>query len=395
MSVRCRSFDIFCIFAKKTYQKYILLRMKETIYVFFRRALLLVAGIFFANNFYAQTQIETFVPGSTLEGVSYFLPRTALRVVVTAEKEVLTPGKFYMYAFKFLRLQDVPTQQTVTWRLKDIKIHPYGVPDKSKAYSLKLKKQTSAPLVSLTPDGLLLGINTQVDTESMPALPKEKPAWISVTEEELSGCMTRDMIQAGSVAKTADLMAREIYTIRESRDLLLRGEADNTPKDGQQLKLMLDGLERQQQILSSAFTGTTEVKEVVFAFDIIPAEETDKLLLCRFSKRLGLVDYDDMAGAPVYISIKAAETLPAVVFDEKTAAKRGKMQKGVYYNLPVRTNLKIFDAEKTYVKMETPMAQFGRVELLSNELFDKMATTRVSFFQTTGGIREIENDASK
>lgn len=50
---------------------------------------------------------------------------------------------------------------------------------------------------------------------------------------------------SNSSAKMAELVAKEIYSIRESRNALLRGEADNMPKDGAQLKLMLDNLNQQ------------------------------------------------------------------------------------------------------------------------------------------------------
>ena len=43
---------------------------------------------------------------------------------------------------------------------------------------------------------------------------------------------------ASSTAKMAELVAKEIYNIRESKNALLRGQADNTPSDGAQLKIM-------------------------------------------------------------------------------------------------------------------------------------------------------------
>ena len=46
-------------------------------------------------NLSAQTEVEPFVPGSTLEGVCYYLPRTAFRVTVIAEKTTTRPGDFY------------------------------------------------------------------------------------------------------------------------------------------------------------------------------------------------------------------------------------------------------------------------------------------------------------
>lgn len=344
----------------------------------------------------AQTQTERFVPGATLEGVSYFLPRTALRMIVTAEKSVTVPGDANAYAYKYMRLQDVPTHATTTWRVKDVQLIPYGIPDRNKAYSIKLKGRTVAPLVSLSTDGLLLGINTKdVQETTLPPVPQPRVIEKAVGKAEVNKYLNREMLQAGSTAKMAELVAREIYDIRESRDALLRGEADNTPKDGQQLKIMLDGLDRQQRVLNSLFEGTTEVTEVTYALDIVPAEETDKLLLFRFSKWAGLVDGDDMSGTPFYISIRNNGELPDPVVDPVMDAKKAKLQKAVFYNVPARTMVKVYDAETVYIEKEVSIAQFGYEEILSSMLLDKMPETRVSFFQSTGGIKEINAELEK
>ena len=50
----------------------------------------------------AQTEVSPYVPGATVEGVTYYLPRTALRLVVVAEKQVYTPGEFSKYADRYL-----------------------------------------------------------------------------------------------------------------------------------------------------------------------------------------------------------------------------------------------------------------------------------------------------
>ena len=57
--------------------------------------------------------------------------------------------------------------------------------------------------------------------------------------------LTEEILMASSTAKMAELVAKEIYNIRESKNALVRGQADNMPKDGAQLKLMLDNLEEQ------------------------------------------------------------------------------------------------------------------------------------------------------
>ena len=351
-----------------------------------KRKLFLAAMLCASLTMRAQTVVEPFVPGSTLEGVSYFLPQTAFRIIVIAEKTVTKPGDFNRYAERYLRLKNVPQTESVQWKIRSITLEPYGIPDKTKAYSIKIKSKTVAPLVGLSRDGLLLSINTDAEEETLPALPESEAA---PKPENPRNYMTQEILAAGSTAKMAELCAQEIYDIRESRNALIRGEADNTPKDGVQLKLMLDQLDKQAAVLESLFRGTQQTGTEVFTLTYVPTKETEREILFRFSSRLGLVDTDDLAGEPVYVSVKRMESLPETVPNEQTAKKKEKMEKGVYYNVPARMKLTIADLQKKYVETEMPMGQFGTVEILSNTLFDKKTTTRVTFFQSTGGAKDI------
>lgn len=334
----------------------------------------------------AQTDVTKFVPGSTLEGVSYFLPKTAFRVTIITEKKVTKPGDFHKYASRYLRLSNVPTEEKVEWSIKSIKLEPFGVPDKNKAYSIKVKSKTVAPLVSLSSDGILLSINTEATEEVLPELPEAVPA---AKLENPRSYMTKEMLTAGSTAKMAELCAEEIYDLRDSRNSLIKGEADNTPKDGTQLQLMLNQLDKQTATLESLFKGTQQTSTEVTSFNFLPNQETDKEILFRFSQKLGIVDDDDMAGAPVYVSVRCTEQLPQTEENEEIAKKKAKMEKGVYYNIPVRAKVTIFNNQQEFCSTDFPMGQFGAVEILSNLLFDKQATTKVTFFQATGGTKEI------
>lgn len=334
----------------------------------------------------AQTEVETFVPGSTLEGISYFLPRTALRLVVEAEKTVVRPGDLHKYAFKYLRLNDVPTEETTVWRIKSVSVQPYGVPDSKKAYSIKVKSKTIAPLVSLTRDGILLAINQEAQESVLPTIPNGVAAQALPNPRDF---MNQEMLTATSTAKLAELCAQEIYDIRESRNALTRGEADNMPKDGQQLQLMLAQLDAQSTALEQLFKGTVQTSTHFFSMAFVPTEEKQQLVF-RFSQLLGVVDKDDLSGAPVYMSISPIAQLPKAVQDEAAAKKKEKMEKGVYYNVPVREAVKVFDARQTYCEMECAMGQFGTTEILSDALFNKNVSTRVSFWQENGGVMKLE-----
>lgn len=334
----------------------------------------------------AQTEVSNFVPGSTLEGVNYYMPRTAFRIVVEAEKTITTPGELCDYAFKYLRMKDVPTEASTEWRLLKVTMEPYGIPDKTKAYNIKLRSKTLAPLVGLSRDGILLSINSEASESTLPTLPEGKTAPALQNPKKF---MNQEMLAANSTAKLAELCAQEIYDIRDSHNALIRGEADNTPKDGAQLKLMLDQLTLQAETLEQLFKGTTQTSTHIFSLDIDPQTEGEEVLF-RFSKFLGMVDADDLAGRPIYLSIKNMNSTPAPVSDPATAKKKEKMEKGIYYNVPARMGVSIYDEKQTLCEGEYPMGQFGTVELLSDALFNKGVTTKVSFYQNTGAIKKIE-----
>ncbi len=337
----------------------------------------------------AQTSVAEYRPGLTEDGITYFLPSTRLHITVTAERTSYTPGEYHRYAERYLRLKDVISEQYDEWKLTSISIEPYGRADKSKAYTVKLSPKTAAPLVGLTSDGRLLSINAEAEEEEElggPSVTKHPTQQLNPEDYK-----TREILSAGSTAKMAELTASEIYDIRENRSLLTKGQADFMPKDGAQLKLMLSNLDTQEEALLQLFRGTSSKETHVFTLDYLPARDVEKEVLFRFSKHLGMVDADDLAGSPVYISVKDQHTLPAEapVEDKKKAKKEIE---DVRFIVPSNVAVSIFDARTRLANGVFPMAQFGRVEHLGGDLFNKKFTTRILFSPETGGIVKIEGE---
>ena len=338
----------------------------------------------------AQTEVTTYQPGITEDGITYFLPSTQIRVVVTATKTHFEPGEFCSYAERFLRLKNVTQTAYDQWHIESIKLYAFGTANKSQAYSIKMKQKTSAPLVSLSPDGRLLAINDKV------TLTDDKLPTSSVTREESNkqnaeNFKTEEILSAGSTEKMAELTANEIYDIRENRGLLTKGQADFMPKDGEQLKLMLANLDTQEDGLLQLFRGTSSKETHVLTFDITPTKDVEKQVLFNFSKYLGIVDNDDPAGTPVYFSVKDLKTLPAVSVNPNAKAK--KENEDLRYIVPSRAEIKVFNDSQEFISQSFPMAQFGRVEHLGGELFNKKNTTSVQLDPTTGGIYKIKAES--
>lgn len=347
------------------------------------KILALACTFSFSLSSAAQTEVRNYQPGITEEGVTYFLPHTRLLISVTARKTTLIPGEYAAYAQKYLRLKNVPRENTDQWELIEVSIRPYGVADRSKAYTIKLNPKSAAPLVSLTQDGRLLSINTQATTETPLPQPKVKKDENTYALNP-NDFKTEEILAAGSTMKMAELAANEIYDIRENRSLLAKGQADFMPKDGTQLKMMMEQLDKQEAGLLMLFEGTKSSETQTFTFSYDPNTETSADVLFRFSKYFGPVSPNDLSGDPIYIKIKNVTTSQTA-----TETKKKKEEKDIRYIVPGKADVQIFDNQKQYASMSVSLAQFGRIEHLGGDLFNKRFTTQVQLYPETGGIKKI------
>ena len=110
-------------------------------------------------------------------------------------------------------------------------------------------------------------------------------------------------------------------------------------------------------------------------------------MLFRFSHKLGVVANNDLSGVPIYITLTDLATVPMP--DEK-AKKDKKKPEGIVYNVPGQAQVTVFDSQKKFFEGKLPVTQFGNQETLAGNLFDKKATTQVTFDPSTGGLIKIE-----
>ena len=336
----------------------------------------------------AQTAISAYQPGVTSEGIVYFLPKTAIQITIQVEKTTYTPGDFCKYAERYLRISDVAQEPSVGYRIAAIRQKAFAVADTTKRYAVKFDTRTSASNVRLSDDGILLGINTEV--RNLPAVGYSQTSHQSLPTSKTSPrqYMSEEILAAGSTAKMAELTAQEIYDIRESQNMLTRGQADYMPKDGEQLRLMLEELKIRDNALTSLFTGITICDTTEYTLTIVPDKDTIREVLFRFSKRLGIVDKDDLAGVPYYIYIENLKTVPPP--DTTNPKKKAKQESGIYVNIPGKMRSTISDANQSLVTNDFLAGQFGNVELLSGALFNKKYTTHLRLHPLSGAVEKLE-----
>ena len=350
-----------------------------------KRIIQLAGLLLLTTGTYAQTEVTAGVMRGKDYGVTYLLPKTELQLTIVATKHTYTPGEFCKYAEQFLKLTGISPLSREYWTLDKIQTSTIGVPDKDKVYFVKLKDKTVAPLMELTEDGIVRSINMPYSGKKEK---KQASAPLNAASETLDPrtFLTQEILMASSSAKMAELVAQEIYNIRESKNALLRGEADNMPKDGEQLKLMLDNLNRQEKAMTEMFTGKTVEQSQTFTVRITP-KEMQNAGISRFSTRLGVVDSNNLAGEPIYISITDLKTINIPPVDEKDQKKKIE---GVAYNAPGKAKIEIKYKHQKLFEDELPVSQFGTTEYLAPVLFNKNSVTQVLFDTTTGGLLKVD-----
>ena len=321
-----------------------------------------------------------------IEGTSYYLPKTAMKFTLTVEKTQYEPGQFAGYAQRYMKQDDVQLEASTTYRIVDTRMHNIAMPDTAKHFTLSLDKRYTISTVERTDNGQLLAINAEPKrvTEPAPFVPARKPRALNPRD-----FMNEDMLTAGSTAKMAQLIAQEIYDIRDSRNQLQRGQAEFMPADGQQLRIMMDGLNTQERALRQVFEGTTvkDTTEVTLVF--VPSENVDRQLFFRFSRHFGLVDNDDLSGVPYYITVYT----DAKATDDGEAQKKEKKDKddiGLVVNTPQKVRATLYCENKVVDSYEFNAGQFGGTESLSGALFGKKLTTQIVLNPITGGIETIK-----
>lgn len=348
----------------------------------------LTATLISAASLQAQEVQQVTIGENLTYGITYSLPTTAIIISVESTCAKTEAGPFAAYAEKFLGVRDAVQTDQSLWEIQNITMQSVAMADSARTYHIEFPEKGLLPTFYLTNDRCLCSINRE--PQELAALPEEKV--IDLTGKapyKASDVLTGEILKAGSKLKQAELVAQEIFSIRESRSLLIKGEADNMPGDGASLQLMLDNLSAQEEALMTLFVGTTTKTQQTRNYTYIPKEETTRDLAFRFSKHLGYVDIDDYAGEPYYVSIQMTEDNREQIIPGAKTKKRS--ENGIAFCIPGKAHISLLDTKKTLTEGDIYLSQFGRVEQLPQGQFtDKKRPCSAAFTPATGAIKIFE-----
>lgn len=338
----------------------------------------------FAN---AQTTQRLSASKANDYGLIYTLPRTVLDITIEAEHTEQQPGEFFNYARLKLGRNDAITSPSLSVAIKSITITPRGIGNPDNKWLVQFKPGAT-PFIILDENNCPVAVNTERFTPTpTPELPVPvKAAPTPLETPAAAQAVTQEMTLSSSLSKRADLAAQRIFELRENRSDLISGQADNTPPDGKSLQLALDNLSAQEEALTAMFVGTekrfTTVSTVTFEPD---SESISNEIFVRLSPIDGVVDANDLSGAPIYISLDILEEgeLPLNERGEAKTFPKG----GLAYNIPGRAAVTLSYEGRQIARQEVNLAQLGVTFGLDPKLFaDKKQPSKLLLDPTTGAI---------
>lgn len=352
------------------------------------RKFLLFCLVCFSVSLFSQTSWQKLSATKASDwGLSYSLPKTVFYFDTEYTKTTLSAGQYYKYADKLLGIKNPIRNDSVYYSLDKVSILPTATVDKNSASLVQFK--SIVPYIVLNQEGVLCSVNTAPDTTFNYKL-KPLPANYLLSQEGYDSrlALSEETLASGSFAKMAEMAAKQIFRIRESRMDLLTGDAEARPKDGAGIQLLLEQIDKQEKALTALFVGTVKVEKMFVRNRFIPTDlELSHFVLYRFSKHYGVVAADDLSGEPVYLDIRATDKKDYLPVDPKKKFEKP----GLVYLVPGRGALKLSYFNKVVAEGEFFITQYGIQVSFDPELFTrKKSPAQVVLNPETGAIMTLK-----
>lgn len=316
-----------------------------------------------------------------LNGITYSLPKTKIDIVITARHTIEKPGPFYQYAERYLASKEIITINNETWQIDNIEIKSNAIADPNRTFQVAIDNKGIANNITYAHDNIIAGVNVLSDwlDESDESDKSDKS---DKTIKFDYSVLNEDALVATSIPKMAEMVARQIYHIRESRTALLSADLDQIP-DGKALKTMLAQLDKEEAELVAFFVGKSTSYTVTKTYSITPDDDLKDYVIARISVSEGLTSAGNVIGEPIYLNVEGT-----YINTPLTDPKKEKAPKGFYYNVPGKAKITIESPDFT-TQTTLPIAQFGYTTYLNAQLTNNK-TARITFNPELGTILKIE-----
>jgi len=342
----------------------------------------------------------------------YCLPRNIIRINIEVTKTTYKPGPYYEYAEKYLGIKEVIKTGKKVFRITNIDIKTYAEPDSSLYYLIFSKGKNIAELLTLTEEGMLLAVNSDIDNNKYQPVvnlnelsrgeKQIKYTDLSVKRNfrEESSTMTKRVkkdtsyikipVQKTSIIKKsiqekAEEAANFMIKLRKRRFKLIAGIYEKFP-ESEALNTMICELDSLENEYLSLFTGKTITEVMNYSYDHVPGQNNSPVSLCYFSEENGISADNTNKGKPVLIEvINECKTDSLHAYQDRLMSNK-KGNNGIFYRIPDHAIINIFAGNSIIASSRLLIAQYGSVVSLPACILKKRS---VEFYPEYGSIRKI------
>ena len=342
------------------------------------KKILFILLLFSASQISAQTNVVQTGKGVLPQSyISYFLPQTEIVLEVSVKRTIQKQGKFVNYAKRLLALDNVIISKSEIYELEKVSVNYNVVLDTTKNFAVEINTKTTAYNLLLNENGIIKGVNVAASTTlsdrdgkhtTLPIQDTPKPN-LDTTIYFNYSVLTEEALMATSETKMAEMAAKQIFRIRESKMEILSGESE-TEYSGEALQLVINELDKIEKELVALFEGKSITLTETKIFRFVPQSAMENEVIFRFSPLFGIVEKDDLVGRAITMSI-----LPQNNYSEPPNEPDKKIKKfGLYYNVSSNAQITIFDGNKQVAENKFLFPQFGTLKFLPAELFNNKNT---------------------
>lgn len=337
------------------------------------KKIILSALIFVATVAQSQAQVVAFAQSGTTAVEGYSLPRTAVVIKLTQQRESVIRGPYAKFASKYLGISGVAQSDKENYKILGSTLSYTLEPDPNSTYVFEYKTDAPTRVFTWLSNGNLsgraggvaadgdysdarVGLNTPFSDMGVSST-YGKTSLASSAQEFLSDEGLRSDAVEKSVEQMASDAASAIFKLRKRRFELITGEQGENVF-GQGLQAALDQINKLEAEYLSLFIGKRFVQVTERTFTVSPAEAArGRMTICRFSESTGITSDADMSGRP--INLEYAPEKGGNVVVSTAPVKRSGSTRTVPYRVPRFDVVRVTDGTTMLVQERIPFYQFG------------------------------------
>lgn len=328
------------------------------------------------------------------EGILYALPRTGIKITVTAKQERFVHGPYHKFAKRFLGIENAKSANYTKWSITGVDMSSFSEPDPQRVFKAM---GIVASRLSLTPSGILAGINNNVAAVNIENTTSEL---FPTTEEfvvphpdltlndyfkEINDSVNGLLLKDRPIEEKAYDVAHLITKLRKRRFHIMSANYEVLPPDGKAYEVLVKELARLEKSYVELFTGKTYTNERTVSFDFMPTTTGKGEVVFRFSPEKGIVAASDLSGSPMSINVKPITAL--VNSQKKRIGTNGTHESGVFYCNPVVANIELTSGSQVIAKARMSLAQIGTIAPFPEAMLN--GAYSVEFHPMTGALKNV------